>query len=108
MRIWLALLVAPALALIDQSLAYAVVGWSCAQQVVAPVHAVHALFLAAAVAATLGARGAWRDTPLADPGHPDGLQRRFLARIAMAVAALSALAIVAMWIPTWLISPCTA
>jgi hypothetical protein len=35
-------------------------------------------------------------------------QLRFLAGIATTVASLSALAIAAMWIPTWMISPCVA
>jgi hypothetical protein len=38
----------------------------------------------------------------------NNVQRHFLAGIATIVAALSAAAIAAMWLPTWLISPCIA
>jgi hypothetical protein len=36
------------------------------------------------------------------------VQSHFLAGVAMMVAALSAVAIAAMWIPTWMISSCIA
>jgi hypothetical protein len=109
MRIFFAMLVAPALALADQSLSYAMVGWACAHQSIAPLHAVHAIFLLATGAAVVSGRRAWRD---ALPGvrAMDALATRhcFLARIATAVAAFSAIAVAAMWLPTWMISPCTA
>jgi hypothetical protein len=34
-------------------------------------------------------------------------RQHFLAAVAMAVGALSALAIAFMWIPTWAIAPCS-
>jgi len=51
----------------------------------------------------------WQKTTAPFEGSADAVrQRHFLAGVAMTVAALSAAAIVAMWIPTWLISPCVA
>src|SRR5437867_2641457 len=58
MRTWFALLGAPFLALADQSVSYATVGWSCAHQHTLVVHAVHGVFLAAIVLATLLAASA--------------------------------------------------
>ena len=78
MRTWFALLAAPVLALADQAIAYA-----------------------AAIAA--GQR--WRATALAPAGEA-GARRHFLAGIATGTATLSALVILAMWIPAWLLSPC--
>ena len=73
------------------------------------LHASHALFLALAVAAMVAAWRNWRETDAAGAGNADpAVQRHFLAGVATTVAALSAAAIVAMWIPTWLISPCIA
>jgi hypothetical protein len=109
MRIWLALIVAPLLALADQTVAFALVGPGCATQTTLGLHASHALFLALAVAATLAAWRNWQETTAVVAGDTDAVrQRHFLAGVAMTVAALSAAAIVAMWIPTWLISPCVA
>lgn len=109
MRIWLALIVAPLLALTDQTVAFATVGWACAHQSPALLHASHALFLALATATAVAGGLHWRATGGATARTRDGAgQIHFLAGISMAVAALSALAIAAMWIPTWMISPCIA
>jgi len=98
MPIFIALIVAPLLALGDQSVAYAMVGWSCVHTGTLAIHALHLLSLAATVAAAAFAFVRWRSTP----------EHSFLAGIATAAATLSALTIVAMWIPVWLISPCIA
>src|SRR5436305_12125176 len=104
MRIWLALLIAPILALTDQSVAYAAAAWACgAHQGVAVMHAVHALFLAAIATTTVMAWRHWQGTRSTTERSAT---RHFLAGIATASAALSALAILAMWIPNWLLSPC--
>jgi 4'-phosphopantetheinyl transferase EntD len=109
MRIWFALIVAPLLALGNQSVAYLLVGWSCAHQSVVPLHACHALFLVIAALAAVAASREWRaGADGAAHRHEARAQRRFLAGVATAVAALSALAIAAMWIATGMISPCTA
>jgi hypothetical protein len=109
MRIWLALIVAPLFALADQTVALALVGPGCAAQSTAMLHASHALFLALAIAATIAAWRSWLATAAAPAEGGDGIvQRHFLAGVATTVAALSAAAIAAMWLPTWLISPCLA
>jgi hypothetical protein len=109
MWIWLALIVAPLLALADQTVAFALVGPECATQSTVLLHASHALFLALVIVATLAAWRMWLKTAAVAATDGSGaLQRHFLAGIATTVGALSAAAIVAMWIPTWLISPCIA
>ena len=62
MRIWLALIVSPLLALTDQTVAFAMVGWACAHQSVALLHASHALFLAATTAAAATGKAPRRRT----------------------------------------------
>lgn len=107
-RSWPAVLLAPVLALVDQSVAYALVPWSCSHQSVAVPHAVHALFLAA----TLGTLF----VPLRrlEPGEPPAMpderleRRHFFAGVSLFVALLSALVILAMWIPSWFIPACAA
>jgi len=109
MWIWLALIVAPLLALADQTVAFALVGPGCASQSTALLHASHALFLALAIVAMVAAWRMWlTSAAVAATDGGGALQRHFLAGIATTVAALSAAAIVVMWIPTWLISPCIA
>jgi hypothetical protein len=109
MRIWFALIIAPVLALTDQSVAFALVGWACDHQSTLPLHVSHTLFLTAATLAAVAAWQNWRETAAATAGEGAAIaQRHFLAGVAMAVAALSAAAIVAMWIATWMISSCVA
>src|SRR5437762_8702266 len=103
MRIWFALLVAPTLALTDQSVAYATVGWACSHQQVLAVHAVHALFLLATAAGTVLAWQLWLSTAPAGSGSEPIARQHFLAGLATASGALSALTIAAMWIPTFVI-----
>jgi hypothetical protein len=105
--IWLALIAAPLLALTDQAIALALVGWACAHQTTLPLHASHTVFFALAVGTAAGAWLAWTRTATAARPEGDGVpQRHFLAGLAVAVGALSALAIAAMWVPTWMISAC--
>lgn len=106
MRTWLALLVAPMLALTDQSVAYATVGWACAHQHSIGVHAVHVVFLIGVVAATAAAWRLVRETAHSTSGGEAPARRHFLAGVATASGALSALTIVAMWIPAWVLGAC--
>jgi hypothetical protein len=104
MRVWPALLLAPALALADQVVAFAVVGWACARGEPVIVHVVHVAFFVAA-AATLPF--AWRDWKASRTGQAAAREREsFLAGLAVGSAALSTLVIAAMSLPTWLIAPC--
>lgn len=107
MRIWFGLLAAPLLALADQVLSYATVGWACAHQESIAVHTVHALFLATAAAAALPAWQLWQATRSTKSLNETVARRHFLAGLAMASSALSVLVIAAMWMPTWVIALCS-
>lgn len=102
MKIWIALLVAPLLALADQVITYAMVGTCTAAQRL-PVHGVHLVFFVAAVAATVLAWQMRGDPPVDDP---QARRHRFLAGVATAMGLVSALAILSLWIPGWALSPC--
>src|SRR5438105_2155337 len=106
MRIWLGLLVAPMLTLADQSIAYATAGWACAHQNILALHGVHVVFLSAVVVATIGAWQRWRETRSHGRWTKRVAGRHFLAGMAVASGALSALVVLAMWIPNWMLSPC--
>ena len=106
MRIWFALVVAPTIALVDQSISYAAVAWACMHQQVAAVHVVHFAALVMTVIATLAAWQLWRTTRAVSPGDETLARRRFLAGIAVGAGTFSALAIGAMWLPAWVIAPC--
>jgi hypothetical protein len=106
MKIWLGLLVAPLLVLSDQVIAYATVGWACNHASPMAVHAVHALFLAGACAATVVAWQQWQ-AARPDRSHGEAIARaNFLAGLALVSAALCVLLIVALWTPTWILAPC--
>jgi len=108
MRTLPTLVLAPALALTDQSVAYAFVGWGCAHQQGLAIDLVHAAFLAATLLLTVLS---WRDLRIAsamaagDEGAPG--DRRMIARMGVLVGALSSLTIAAMWLPHWALSPCS-
>ena len=107
MRIWWPLLLAPILALADQSIAYATAGWACAHQQPVAIHAVHALFLAGCIAGIPMAFGLWR-RPLPAAVEERERVRRFLAGVGVATATLAAAVIAAMWFGASLLSPCVA
>ena len=104
MRIWYSLLLAPLLALTDQSVSFATSGWACSHQHAPVMHAVHALFLVAIVIGTVMAWRYHRSMP-ARSAEPVA-SRHFLSGIAAASGALSALVVLAMWIPVSALSPC--
>jgi len=104
MRTWPALLLAPALALADQVVAFATVGWACARGLPGVEHAVHAVFFAAAAATLPAAWRAWRASRARTAAGDE--RASFLAGLAIGSATLSALVIAAMSLPTWSIAPC--
>jgi hypothetical protein len=112
MRIWLALLVAPSLALACQSIMYSLVTPSCSVQTRVAIHAVALACLLLAAVFTLLARGHWRRIAMTAPRGPAHAgadrpsSRRFLAVVATAVGGLSALVILMMWSAAWVLSPC--
>jgi hypothetical protein len=105
MRIWFPLLLAPILALSDQTIAYATAGWACASQRPFAVHVVHAVFLVACLAGIAMAVTLFRETRAAE-GDERHHVRHFLAGVSIASATLAALVIAAMWMPSWVLSPC--
>ena len=116
---WPALLLAPIVALAQQSIAYSLVTPACAQQSRTVLHAVAAVSLVLVFAMTVMAWRAWRAPP--SDGEARGEQRavtfadgigasarpRFIDLVAVIVGALSALVCVAQWVPIWMLSPCT-
>ena len=106
MAIWLALLVAPILALADQTVALSMTGWAFRGQHGLALHVVHMAFALATAAATLLAWRRWREAAAGTAASETTARRRFLAGMALGVAALSLLVIVTMWVPTWLLSSC--
>lgn len=112
MRTWLALIVAPAIALAAQAVMYALVTPSCSLQTRLLIHLVAGGALLGAAVLALLARGEWKRKATTVPGGPDsahgdaGSTRRFLAAAGTAVAALSTLVIATMWFGAWVLSPC--
>ncbi|MDB4906907.1 MAG: hypothetical protein JWO05_1691 [Gemmatimonadetes bacterium] len=112
MRVWLALFAAPSLVLACQATLYALVTPSCAMQTRAVLHAVAAGSLAVTLVFTLLALREWRlraagtGKVLDSDGADTATSRRFLAIVATSVGLLSCLAIAAMWITIWVLSPC--
>jgi len=114
---WPALLVAPLVALGQQSITYSLVTPSCAQQSRGALHAVCAVSLVLVLVMTAMAWRAWRGH--APPGGAgeraitvaDGagasVRPRFVDLIAVLVGALSALVSAALWLPVWMLSPCS-
>jgi hypothetical protein len=108
MRIWLALLLAPSLALGAQGVMYALVTPSCSVQTRVAIHAVAVVSLLLCVVFTLLARSAGAPVRFGaddDSAEPPAT-RHFLAIVAAAQGALSALVIFGMWIGAWVLSPC--
>jgi hypothetical protein len=110
LKIWIALVVAPVLALMDQVVSFATVDWACAHQHGGVVHAVHALFLMVAMASTVPAFQAWRESLRArnGSGNEAVARRHFLASVALGVGALSTVTIASMWVTAWVIAVCSA
>ena len=108
MRIWLALLVSPSLALAAQSMMFSLVTPSCSMQTRVTIHIVALVTLALSVLFTLMARSAGAPVRFAadhDADEPP-VTRHFLAVVATAVGAISSLVILCMWIAAWVLSPC--
>ncbi len=107
MPIWPALLIAPLLALAEQAIAYALTPALCARQQGGWLHLVAALFLlASAVMTAIAAREAQQLAAGGEPGRVGDAQRLMLARAATGVGAIATIALVALWVPKWVLSPC--
>jgi hypothetical protein len=111
MKSWLALVLAPTVALATQSVMYSMVTPSCSTQTRLQLHLFAAVALAVVVVLAVLAfsesslRRPEPGSPDSDEGHP-AARRRFLADMASAVGAFAALVIVAMWFAAWVLTPC--
>jgi hypothetical protein len=110
-RSWTALLVAPVIALGTQTLLFSMVTPSCSKQGNLQLHLAAAVALLVVVlmaVVAFGESSVHRGEPAShdsDESHGE-VPRRFLGNMASAVAALSALVILAMWFTLWVLSPC--
>jgi hypothetical protein len=106
---WVALVLAPTIALATQSVMYSMVTPSCSTQTRLQLHLFAAVALAVVVVLAVLAfseSSLRRPEPASmDSDEPHG-RHRFLANMAAAVGALAALVILAMWFTTWVLTPC--
>ena len=114
MPVWPALLLSPILALGAQAIMYALATPSCQAQHEPWLHLIPPAFATITVLMTAMA---WVELRRLRPAsaqslHVDAdasdLRSYFLACVALWCGALSTLAIVAMWIPQWVLSACAA
>ena len=105
---WPGLLVAPILALADQSVSYSLLEWSCEHQKLAIPNMAHAVFLVLILVTMAMAWGCWGDRPAGkreDAGDA-ATQNSTLGVMAFLVASLCALIVAAMWFAHLLLAPC--
>lgn len=97
---WPALLLTPSIALANASIAYALVTPACASQNLLPLHLLCAASLACCIVLTVPvARRLLR---------PAAGRRHFLDQVASMAGTLSALVVLAEWLPLLIVSPCVA
>ncbi|SAL77398.1 hypothetical protein AWB67_05084 [Caballeronia terrestris] len=111
MRTWLALIVAPSLVLACLGVNYALVSTMaapCSAASVAPLNSVSVASFAVCVVASIAAWLRWRSARAGIPSDSSARPARagFVASVAIGVGVLSALSVLAISIPQWLLSPC--
>ena len=105
----IAMLLSPLLVLAEQSATYALVTPLCARQAGEWLNLVALPFVVGVAALTLIS---WRASKRLQQERlpPDtdrhGPNRLFLARIALGSGVLSLIALLALWLPQWVLSPC--
>jgi uncharacterized membrane protein len=107
--IWLALLAAPLLVLLNLTIIYALVVPACADQNTLPLHVFSVASLLLCLLFTFMAWRQWQqlDTP-AVADDDASVRQNFLPAVASISGLLSSLVIAAQWIPQWVLSPCFA
>jgi hypothetical protein len=108
MRITLALIGAPTVALADLILLYMLVPYACRWGTAAPLYGSSAAALALTAVATLLATQQWhtaRRTYAAD-ASARAARPSFIAFVAATVGGISTLVVLAMGFPAWLLSTC--
>jgi hypothetical protein len=108
MRTWLALLIAPLVALGQQSLMLALATPACARQTLAGLHATSALSVVVTAVSTLLALQARRRAAAEPAIEGSSGRRRLMSGIAVAIGGFSLLLALALWLPVWLLSPCVS
>ena len=103
---WPAMLVAPSLALGNLSVAYALVTPSCTRQTSALLHATSAISLLVCILLTLPAFLNWRRRHADETSDAAIVRARFTALVSWLLGALSCIAVLAQWLPMWVLSPC--
>jgi hypothetical protein len=107
---WPAMLGAPAVALADASIAYALVMPSCSRQNAIALHGVALASLVLCILLTWPAALNWRREAAAGRARNDaaGARALMLAQVATMAGLLSTLVVLAEWLPQWILSPCAA
>jgi hypothetical protein len=107
---WPALLVAPLIAFTNVAIAYALVSPSCSRQQLTDLHLLTIVSLLVCFVVTVPAALNWqRARALAGPDEAAAQARhRFLSQMGTMAGLLSALVVLAEWLPVWIVSPCAA
>jgi hypothetical protein len=108
MRNWPALIVAPLLALAGQGINYALVATACRRDDLALLHAVSGITLMLVLGCTVLALRNWylQRTGKSLPGDARGTRNHFMAVSGTLIGLLSAIVVIAFWLPQWIVSPC--
>ena len=106
--LWIAVLSGPVLLLWSQEAKYATVGWACRSGHELVLHAISALTLLLVLAAVAVAVLRWRAAGGSETTDgPDREARtRFFASVGVMLGGLSALIVIAQWLPQIFYSPC--
>jgi hypothetical protein len=99
-------ILAPLVALADQSAAYALVEWSCGRNNTTVPAVVHLVFLTVAIAMTLVGWRQCRASTAGGRSDAAAATQHLIAWVGMAAAALSALVIAMMGVGAIVLSPC--
>lgn len=105
---WIVNLGPPLLVLIDLQVGYMLVSRNCLEDDRLSNHLAHGFFLLVTVLLLLKAWRLWCAAGSEWPGTGPDLRTRsrFMAALGMLIASLSALVIVAQWIPVFVLHPC--
>jgi hypothetical protein len=108
--VWLALLAAPSVALLNLSVSYALSALACDPSISLPLNATSALSLVLTILMTLAAARAWprHAAPGEEPTGGPAVGTTFLPTLATAIGALSSLVIFAQWLAVWILPHCAA
>jgi hypothetical protein len=108
--LWLALAGGPVVLLLNQWVGYALVPDACARQNSGFVHLVHLVALLLIAAGFLVCRREWARLGRSEPDERPGPEHRarFMAFTGMISNPFFGLVVLAMWLATLLLSPCSA